>query len=137
MLQTFAITIEGYWREKNKSGVPNYGGIFFVYETKYNADVDTVTLLRILYVGEAENCRERIATHKLKDEWVTSIREGNELSYSAGYMEAANRTRLKAAFIYKCQPIVNTDFKKDFQFEQTTVICSGKTRLMEAIFTVG
>lgn len=137
MVQTYNITIEGYWRDKFKHGVPLYPGIYFVYETKYNPGNDTVALLKLLYVGGAvSNIRERIAGHQLYGEWKKYLREGHELSFSAANTDPGNITRIKAAFIIKLQPPVNRDFKDKFSFDSTTILSSGKTNLIDTNFTV-
>ena len=58
--QSFNITIEGYWRDRNKLSIPDQPGIFFVYETKYNLESDTVSLIAILYIGESEDVKNGI-----------------------------------------------------------------------------
>lgn len=135
-LDTFNITIEGYWREIHKAGVPTHSGIFFVYENIYNEDLGTVTLLKILYVGEADNVRARITGHELLGKWKECVHPGNELCYSTGSVTPGARTRIKAAFIFNLQPAVNSNFKDEFPYPQTTIIAAGKTKLLETNFTV-
>jgi hypothetical protein len=136
-VQTINLTIEGYWRDINKRGLPIYSGIFFVYQTKYNPASDTVNLLKVLYVGEAENVRDRILSHPRYPAWISYLMEGEELSFSAGYVDGSNRTRVKAAFIFKLRPIANTDYKEFFPFEKITVLSAGKTSLLDTDFSVG
>jgi hypothetical protein len=135
-LDTFNINIVGYWREIHKAGLPTHSGIFFVYENKYNEGLGTVTLVRILYVGEADNVRTRITGHELQDKWKECINSGNEICYSTGSVPPGVRTRIKAAFIFKLQPELNSNFKDEFPYPQTTIIAAGKTNLLETTFTV-
>jgi|SRR5450432_503261 len=135
-METFNIVLEGYWREKNKTGIPVYPGLFIVYETKFNADTNTVTLIRLLYIGEAENLNNRILKHPKLDEWSKNIAAGNELSYSVARVETNNRTRIKAALIYKFRPMLNIDFKDSFLYDATMILLSGKTNLLSPHFTV-
>lgn len=135
-LQTFNVNIEGYWRDKNKKGIPSYSGIFFVYNCKYNTEVDTVTLILIIYIGEADNINDRIDKHERYDQWKSFLRDGDELCFSAAYISVANRTRVKAAFINKIKPLANKDYKDEFPFEETTIQSTGKTKLLDTIFTV-
>lgn len=133
---TFNLNIEGYWRDKNKRGIPGHPGIYFVYECTYNVEADTVTLLRILYIGESDNVNDRIAKHEHYELWRSYLTPGNELCYSTGHMQGPHRTRGKAAFIFKIKPIANTDYKEDFPFDETTMQLTGKTGLLEQIFIV-
>jgi hypothetical protein len=135
-LQTFSIKIEGYWRDSRKRGVPFYSGIFFVYECRHNEAPDTVTLLLIIYIGEADNINDRIANHPRYQEWKSFLREGNELCFSAAPVPVAHRTQIKAAFIHQCQPIANKDYKDAFRFEDTTIQSVGKTHLLKSNFVV-
>ena len=96
--QIFNINIEGYWREKNKEGIPNQSGVYFVYEAIYNNVNDTVTLLHLIYIGEAEDVRQRIKTHTKYDQWLLNIKHGNELCYSTGYIEESQRERNHVRF---------------------------------------
>jgi hypothetical protein len=135
-LETYNINIVGYWREIHKASLPTHSGIYFVYECRYNKDLGTVTLLQILYVGEAENVRARIADHELQSKWKECVQPGNELCFSTGPVPSSARTNIKAAFIFKLQPIVNSNFKDEFLYPQTTIIAAGKTSLLETSFTV-
>ena len=134
--QIFNQTIEGYWRFINKEGISDYSGVYFVYEAHYNSDTDTVTLLRLIYIGEANNIRDRIATHEKNNEWSTYVRPGNEICFSTCYADGIIRSRIEAAYIFQHKPDINTDYKYLFPFDQTTVISSGKTALLNTNFTI-
>ncbi|MCK9220770.1 MAG: GIY-YIG nuclease family protein [Bacteroidales bacterium] len=134
--QTFNVDIQGYWRERNKSGIPNHSGVYFVYEATYNAGNETVTLLRLIYIGESENVRDRISNHEKLNDWLRYVRTGNELCYSTGSVQSTNRERVEAAYIFKHKPPVNDEYKNSFPFDQTTIISTGKTALLDTNFTV-
>jgi excinuclease UvrABC nuclease subunit len=134
--QIFNENIEGYWRDKNKGGIPDHSGVYFVYEASYNSDNDTVSLRRLIYIGEAVNVRERIGSHEKYNEWLNYVGLGNELCFSTGYVESSNRNRVEAAYIFQHKPPVNIDYKSSFPFEQTTIISSGKTALLNTSFIV-
>ena len=135
-MQSFNIKIEGFWRDERKRGIPSYSGVFFVYECKYDRAPGTISLLLIIYVGEAENINERIADHPRYQEWKSFLREGNELCFSAANVPVAHRTQVKAAFIHRFQPIANKDYKDEFRFEDTTIQATGMTNLLLSNFIV-
>jgi excinuclease UvrABC nuclease subunit len=135
-IKSFNINIEGYWRDKNKEGVPIQSGVYFVYEANYNKVEDTVTLLRLIYIGEANDVRLCIKTHTKYSEWLYNIKYGNELCFSTGYLEETQRKRVEAAYIFKHKPPLNVEFTKLFPFEQTTIISTGKTALLDINFTI-
>lgn len=135
-VQSFSLHIEGYWREIHKNGLPAFPGIFFVFETKYNILNGTVSVLKIIYIGEDNNIKERVANHPLYAKWKSYVNEGNELSFCAARADAANRTRIKAAFIFNRKPIANPDYKDSFPFDDTTILVAGRTLLLEKKFSV-
>ena len=60
----FRIEFDGYWRDQNKNVVPAKSGLFCVYECTYNEQKKTVSLNKLLYIGEADNARDRIENHE-------------------------------------------------------------------------
>ena len=62
-MNTIQLNFEGYWREKNKNGIPQYIGIYVVYRCIYKEVSDSVTLKEIIYIGQSNNIRERITNH--------------------------------------------------------------------------
>jgi excinuclease UvrABC nuclease subunit len=134
--QTFNVAIGGYWRNENKSGIPKHSGVYFVYECSYNVKDDTVTLHKRIYIGESKDVNDRIAKHEKRPDWLKHVRMGNELCFSTAPVESVNRVRVEAAYIFKHKPTVNTDYVDAFPFDQTTVISSGKTILLNTNFTV-
>ncbi len=134
--QTFNINIDGYWRDQNKSGIPNHSGVYFVYDASYDSNKDTVTLHKIIYIGEAGKVRERIYGHEKFDDWLKHVRSGNELCFSTGYVEATYRERVEAAYIFEHKPPENDEYKDSFPFDTTTVVSSGKTVLINTKLTV-
>jgi len=135
-LETININIEGYWRDKHRTGLPAHSGIFLVYEATYNLNNDTVKLLKVIYVGEAANLRERLSNHPHYEEWKQYLQSGEELCYSIGHVSDNFREQVKAAFIFDRKPIANTRYKDDFPFPATNIICSGKTALLQTNFVV-
>lgn len=136
-METFNINIQGYWREINKAGIPAHSGVYFVYKTKFNPNTSTVTLKEVLYVGETDNVKTRIAEHELFNEWKNHLEPGYELSFSTGSVPLPVRARITAAFIFDLKPITNSKYKNEFPFEGTTIIVTGMTSCLKTNFTVG
>lgn len=133
---TFNININGYWRDKNKKGLPSHSGVYFVYEAQYVESNDTVSLLKLIYIGEAGNVNERILVHEKYALWQRYVNPGNELCFSTGYIESSNRCRVEAAYIFRHKPPANSSCKEAFSYDTTTVVSSGKTALLDHNFTV-
>jgi len=134
--QTFSLTFDGYWRDQNSGGVPGESGIYCVYECKYDAQEKTVSLKTLIYIGEADNVRDRIAGHERRDDWLKHVRAGNELCFSFAPVQSAHRDRCEAALIFKHKPPENTEYVDAFPFDKTGINLSGETALLTSTFTV-
>lgn len=133
---SFKVDFEGYWRERNISSVPSNSGVYCVYECSYNSENDTVSIHRLIYIGEARDARDRIQNHEKWNDWKRYVGSGNELCFSHGYVESENRERVEAAFIFKHKPPANDEYKNEFPFDTTTINAIGKTALLHTNFTV-
>ena len=133
---TIIVHINGYWRESDISNILTHSGIFFVYESKYNPDENTVDLLNLIYIGEAMNIRERIRTHDKYLIWKNIISPGNELCFATGSVEDYFRERVKIAYVFGNNPAANNGHISQFPFDNTTLISTGKTALLKPTLTV-
>lgn len=134
--QTFNQTFEGYWREQAKGGIPSKSGIYCVYECTHNVQDNTVNIHKLIYIGESENVNQRIANHEKQKDWEKHIRQGNVLCYAFSAVESYSRLRVEAAFIYRHQPPVNTEYTDNFPFDKTIVKSEGKIALLKDFFVV-
>jgi excinuclease UvrABC nuclease subunit len=132
----YDITIRGYWPDVDKAKIPNHSGVYFVYEGTYDKEKKIVTLNKLIYIGESEKVRDRIADHEKYNEWEKHVRLGNTLCYSTGEVLASRRERVEAAYIFKHKPPVNIEYKDSFDFDQTTIDSSGRIVLLHTTFTV-
>lgn len=134
--KTIGIEFDGYWRDVNKGSVPDKSGIYCVYECTHNAPEKTVTLHRLIYIGESEDVRARLANHEKYPDWSRYVRQGNTLCFSFGAVGAVDRERAEAALIVKHNPPVNTEYINAFPFDQTTMALAGEIQSLHANFTV-
>ena len=124
--KTIKIKFEGYWRDEKKSRVPAQSGVYCVYECRYNQTEDTVSLITLIYIGEADNVRERIANHEKYQDWLKHVRNGNELCFSFGPIISADRERTEAAMIFKHKPPENEEYMYSFPFDGNLISYSLK-----------
>lgn len=134
--QTFNTNVQGYWRDLNKSDIPNHSGVYFVYEAWYNPQNDKIDLYRLIYIGESEDVGDRLQDHEKYNEWVRLLSSGRELCFSTCPIADDYRVRVEAAYIFEHKPIVNTEYKNAFPFDQTTIVSSGNAALLASRFTV-
>ena len=135
-MKTITLKFNGYWREVDKGGVPNQSGIYCVYSCIYNASEKTVRLLRLLYIGESENVRERLINHERLQDWQNALQKGETICYSFAAINENDRERAEAALIYKIKPPFNTEHSRQFNYYPTEIIVEGETRFLLTRFTV-
>lgn len=134
--KTISLTFKGYWRAANKSAIPGEAGIYCVYACNHNPRAGTVSLRRLLYIGEANNARERVSGHERRADWEAHLRVGEELCFSFSPIAASYRQRAEAALVYYNQPPTNTEYKGNFPFDTTTVNTKGKNAKLRSSITV-
>lgn len=134
--QSFTIEFDGYWREPNKGSVPEKSGIYCVFSCVYNVAEKTVTLKKLIYIGEADDARAAIANHGNLTDWNKQLMQDEILCYNFGFVHPTNRVRCEAAMIFKHKPPLNSAYKSAFPFDQTTITLAGKTNLLDTQFTV-
>ncbi len=134
--QSYDITYQGYWREPNKSGIPAESGVYTVYRATYDKTAKTVSLKQVLYIGESDNVKDRIAGHEKADDWKKHLKSGEVLCYAFAPVGATSRERVEAALIFKHKPPENTEYVDNFPFDETTVSTSGRNALLSSSFTV-
>ena len=138
--QNYTLDFKGYWREANWNAIPTESGIYCIYAGTYNADNDSVSLRSLLYIGESNDVRTRISQdpRNRRDKWARSLRPGEELIANfAAISPEGDRQRAEAAMIFHHKPPCNVEFTKHFPFDKTSIVTSGKNKLLSTSFTVG
>ena len=134
--KSITIEFEGYWRDENKNSLPAKAGVYCVYECTHNVDKKTVDIHKLIYIGESDDVKGRVAEHEKYEDWLKHVQEGNELCFSFGGVGATDRERAEAAMIFKHSPPENDEYVDSFPFDKTTMSLSGKTALLSTYFTV-
>jgi excinuclease UvrABC nuclease subunit len=135
--KSYALDFGGYWREPNISGLPAVSGVYGVYACTYDACEKTVSLRRLLYIGEAADVRNRVTCHERWQDWRRALYAGEELCFNAAAIgPQADRERAEAAMIHEHKPPLNVEFVHTFPYDATMVSTSGRNALMKALFTV-
>jgi excinuclease UvrABC nuclease subunit len=135
--KTYPLEFEGYWCEPNVGGLPAKSGIYGVYACTYNAFQQTVSLARLLYIGEAADVRDRVGSHDQRQTWKRQLKSGESICVNAALISPeGDRQRAEAAMIFKHKPPYNTEYVDNFPFDTTTITTTGKNVLMQGFFTV-
>ena len=135
-MKTISLEFNGYWREVNKASVPSKPGIYCVYTCTYNKDEKTVSLNRLVYVGESENVHNRIDSHERLEDWKKQLKPGETLCYSIAEKSGDDRNRAEAAVIYHHKPPCNVEYVNSFPFPDTTINTSGRNAKLSSCFVV-
>lgn len=134
-MKSISIEFDGYWREVNKASIPAKSGIYCVYACTFNSSQDTVSLRKLIYIGESENVRARVKDHEKTDDWKSHLKSGEVLCFNFAPI-IADRNRAEAAMINYHKPPENTEYVNNFPFDATRMTVTGKRRFLEGSFTV-
>ncbi|MCF7913576.1 MAG: GIY-YIG nuclease family protein [Spirochaetaceae bacterium] len=134
--QSYKIDFDGYWREPNKKGVPSKSGIYCVYACTHNSQEKTVSIRKLIYIGESDNVVARIADHEKQSDWESHLKSVEQLCYSFGPVNRASRERCEAALIFKHKPPENIEYINSFPYDRTTMNLRGKIALLDPSFAV-
>ena len=138
-MDVFKLKFDGYWRDEKKANVPSQSGIYCVYACSYhpprNSNKGTVSIRRLLYVGESENVNSRISNHEKEYDWKRHLRVGETLCFSFAPI-VTDRVQAEASIINRHKPIENTEYVNSFPFRDTSVTLTGETAELENSFVV-
>ncbi len=134
--QTYAHEFDGYWRESAMGEIPNKYGIYCVFSCIHNQAEKTVSLKKLIYIGESSDVKSRLTNHEKLDDWKKHVKQGEVLCFSFAPAPSASRVRCEAAMLFKHEPPVNTEYAEAFPYDKTTISITGKTTLLKTNFTV-
>jgi len=135
-MKTIILEFNGYWREINKNSVPSQEGVYCVYSCVHNAAQKTVSINKLIYIGESDNVNKRISSHDKLDDWKSHISGNETLCYSFAEITEPDRIIAEAALIFKHKPLTNKAYIDSFTFEDTHMKLSGKTANLVTSFIV-
>lgn len=135
-MKHFELTFDGYWLDSKKEFLPNASGVYCVYSCTYNAEDNSVTLKKLLYVGESDDVNKRISTHNKYDFWKTKLNYNETLCYSFAEINSGIRVQAEAAIIYTHRPICNIEYRYKFPFCSTKLTIKGNACFLKPDFLV-
>ena len=132
--KTISLDFDGFYPE----GVtlPDYSGLYFVYKGT-PAEKGECYINELLYIGQAENIRDRVSTnHEHYEDWKQKLSRGEKLYYSVCSVEKRNLDMAEAACIYKAQPPGNNHCKESYNYDPVRIISSGPVEYLPSNFDV-
>lgn len=130
-MNKFNLNFNGYWLEKSFESIAECSGIYIFQECFYNSVNDTVSLKRILYIGQATNCNNRIYNHEKIPAMKRSLSQGNQLCLTYCKCESKDLDVIENALIYYYRPPFNDTCKDTFEHEDTNISCTGSYSLLK------
>src|SRR5262245_30737715 len=134
--KTFALVFHGYCRDVNKGDLPPESAVYCVYSCRQNEGPRKISVLSLLYIGEADDIRDRIASHEKRAERQAHLGSGQQLCYSLAPVEAAGPRRRLAAPVPAHAPPRNPPPTHPLPLEAANRSPEGRIRLLNPAFTV-
>ena len=123
-MKDFTLKFEGYWRDRNKGGLPTYAGIYSVYRCRYNLDSNTVSLIDIIYIGKADNIHDRHINHEKYSSFLSLLQEGEELCFACAPI-TENIDMVENALIFLQKPTLNDQGKNNYNYTEAHFTIEG------------
>ena len=136
--KSYTLEFDGFWREPNWSSLPTASGVYCIYACTHNAQKKTVSIKRLLYIGESDNVRDRVPEEPRdrREKWAKELARGEVLCASCAEVPSADRDRKEAAMIYHHKPPCNVQYIDSFPWDKTTISTSGESAKLTQRFTV-
>lgn len=130
-MKEYNLKFKGYWLDENRSGIPSISGIYLVYRCKYNSDSDTVTLIEILYIGQAQNLNERHMDHEKRNDFLKQCKTDETICYSVAEVNSQDLNVVENALIFAQKPPLNDKYKDNFNYDASKFHLEGRCNLMK------
>lgn len=135
MEMNYELDVKGYRLEGSESSLEEQSGVYFVYAANYNKERDTVSLNRLLYIGQAKNIRTRLMQHENEGDLAAYRQPGEILCYSRAFLPEADLDRCEAALIFEHRDmLVNVQSTREFDYDATHVVVKGRNKFLHADF---
>lgn len=128
---SYQLNFEGYWRHCNRGGLPTIAGVYVVYRCSYNQATDKVTLLEIIYIGQAENINERHKNHEKLSMFQGELKNGEELCYSCAGVDGSSLELIENALVFAQKPKLNDKLVDNYDFQTAHIKLDGCTACMK------
>ena len=115
--------------------MPEKSGVYSVYTCRHDVSKRTVSIQKLIYIGESLNVRNRIAGHERIRDWQRHLKVGEELCFNFAPI-TTDRQRVEAALINHHKPAANNEFTRSFTLPETTVSISGNRSKLTSALTV-
>lgn len=136
MKKIYNLHFDGSISDSNKDQLPTYSGIYLVYRGVDNVQNNKYTCKEIIYIGQADDIKERHKNHEKHDEFLKTCKKGEIVFYSYVHVAKLDLDRVENALIFKMQPCLNDKMTQTFPYDETIVVSDGQCALLSKNFTL-
>lgn len=130
-IKTYNITFKGYRLQDDVDNLPEYSGIYIAYRCKYNEDTDKVTLIELVYIGQAENMKLRLMSHKNSKDISQYCGKDETICYSYASVSLYDLDIVENALVFAQKPRLNVKLKDNFTHNAASFVIEGACALLE------
>lgn len=130
-MRTYDLDFQGYFLVPSFKKLPEDSGIYIFYRCKYNKQENKVELIEILYIGQAEDIKDRINRHDKYPDFDDYLKPGEELCLSYAKLSTNDLDRVENALVYTQKPPFNELLKDHFNYNDTTLNVKGSSLLIK------
>lgn len=111
------IILDGFYRDPKS--LPAKSGIYVVFACRYNQSTDSIFSARVIYIGMAENIRDRHFNgsnycHEHLKDFHDECRPGESVWYCYALIDGSSLLKVENALIAMQQPPINTNGKESY-----------------------
>lgn len=133
-MKTYNLHFDGSWSDGIRDELPEYSGIYLVY--RGTLDRGQFLCREIIYIGQAENIRERHKNHEKRDQFLAKRRMNEVIFYSCAQVAIPELNRVENALVYETRPVLNDKLTESFPYPETIIESEGQCALLNKRFTL-
>ena len=133
-MKTFNLNFDGSLDDAQRNSLPEYSGVYLVYRGV--RDHGSFICREILYIGQAENIKERHVNHEKRQLFLAELRPNEVLFYSYAPVAKIDLNRVENALVFEMHPKLNDKQIESFPYDKTTIVSEGQCALLHKNFTI-
>ena len=141
-IKSFNLHFYGYYlKSQINTHISTGPGIYCIHNCIPYRTTNKLRDLRLLYIGEAENLRDRVTEQSNSQKFINYVGNGRKLCFNYAILKSrvseSHRKLIEHAMIFCNQPVVNRKGKKSPPDKYITVKSTGKRHEIKKEISVG
>ncbi|MBO7511015.1 MAG: hypothetical protein J6T35_07505, partial [Bacteroidales bacterium] len=113
-MKKYSVTFLGYRLDDDAGSLPSSSGIYMIYRCEYNKLTRKVSLIELIYIGQAYDLNDEINYHKRHYEFLKQASSGEQICYAYARVDKANLDIIENALVYMQKPRLNTNLTNHY-----------------------